>query len=204
MSGIKVVFLGPQACGKTSIINRVVHDNFEESYMGTVGVDFSTHRNTLDDGKEVSLQIWDTAGQERFYSILPAYIRTALGVFLVFDITDPESFMSMRSWYQLVMNESGSDPVLVVVGNKLDLEDERRVTVEEAERFSTSIHAEYVEASAKTSRGIDSCMRAMSTALTRAGESRLGVLKANNLETVVLTDGDGEGDQNGFVCHSCY
>lgn len=200
MSGIKVVFLGPQASGKTSIINSLVHNNFDSAYMGTVGVDFSTHSRTTTDEREVVLQIWDTAGQERFYSIIPAYIRTALGVFLVFDVTDRESFLSMRSWYQLVMQETGSDPVIVVLANKVDLDSDRAVPCEEASKFAASIDALYFEVSAKESTGVSECADAMAKKLL---DRRMPVLAIGEGKTVKLSS-ETVNDQGLLPCGVCY
>ena len=202
MAGIKVVFLGPQSCGKTSIINRIVYDNFEDSYMGTVGIDFSTHRRTMPNGGVVSLQIWDTAGQERFYSIIPAYIRTALGVFLVFDVANAESFMSMRSWYQLVMQETGSDPVIVVVANKTDLSEGRVVERDAAITFAKSINALYFEVSAKENTGIKECVGAMSVALLERQSP--SALSDPEQSTVVLSSPDGADADERMMCGVCY
>lgn len=202
MSGIKVVFLGPQSCGKTSIINRIVYDAFEQYYTGTVGIDFSTHRRTMPGGGVVSLQIWDTAGQERFYSIIPAYIRTALGVFLVFDVSNEESFMSLRSWYQLVMHEAGSDPVIAVIANKTDLSDDRVVERETAKTFSDSINALYFEVSAKENTGLKECVGAMCEALLK--KQNPCPLSDNEQNTVRLSPSEAGDADERLVCGVCY
>lgn len=204
-SGIKVVFLGPQSGGKTSIINRVVYGGFQESYMGTVGIDFSTHERKVDENRTALLQIWDTAGQERFYSIIPAYIRTALGVFLVFDLTDSESFNSMRSWYQLVMQETSGDPVLLVVGNKADLCDERAVSREEGMTFASSVHAEYFEVSAREGTGVHECVNAMArTLVDRRGA--LAIVEAPTAKVGLGSSGDKVAKDGSLLppCGVCY
>ena len=198
---MKVVFLGPQSCGKTSIIWRIAYDTFDEKYVGTVGIDFVSYHMNLTDNEKLNIQIWDTAGQERFYSIIPAYIRTALGVFLVFDLTDKHSFDSMRSWYQLVMTETSSDPSIVVVGNKSDLLEERAVDQDLAKRFSSSINASYFEVSAKKGDNVKEIMEGMARLLLKAKHSPIlpessepGVLK-----TVTPND-----SLEYTLCSKCY
>jgi Ras-related protein Rab-6A len=82
---IKIIFLGDQGVGKSSIMNRFIHDKFEVSYQATVGLDFHS-KNVIIDKQEVRLYLYDTAGQEKFRSLIPMYIRDADVILLVYDI----------------------------------------------------------------------------------------------------------------------
>ena len=143
----KVVFIGNTAVGKTSIINQFVYNTMNASHLPTVGIDFFC-RTVRDGDKTVRLQIWDTAGQEKFHALIPSYIRTSTVAVLVFDITSEQSFEDLKRWHKTV--DDIANPALVVVGNKVDLEQDRVVTEEQAIQYATSIHAPYIETSART------------------------------------------------------
>ena len=87
----KVVFLGDQSVGKTSIIHRFIYDSFDENYQATIGIDFMSHKMYIED-KIVILNLWDTAGQERFKSLIPSYIKDAAVAIVIYDITSRQSF----------------------------------------------------------------------------------------------------------------
>ena len=93
----KVVFLGESSVGKTSLINRFLHDHFDIVYRATVGIDFMTKRVLRDDQKCVKFQIWDTAGQERFRSLIPSYVHKSSIAVVVYDITNAETFFKGMS-----------------------------------------------------------------------------------------------------------
>eukprot|EP00435_Cladocopium_sp_Y103_P043622 s1741_g12.t1 len=113
----KLVFLGEQAVGKTSVITRFMYDTFDNNYQATIGIDFLSKTMYLED-RTVRLQLWDTAGQERFRSLIPSYIRDSSGAIVVYDITNRASFLNTSKWIEDVRSERGSDVVIILVGNK--------------------------------------------------------------------------------------
>eukprot|EP00929_Paragymnodinium_shiwhaense_P038578 TRINITY_DN20369_c0_g1_i5.p1 TRINITY_DN20369_c0_g1~~TRINITY_DN20369_c0_g1_i5.p1 ORF type:complete len:158 (-),score=12.18 TRINITY_DN20369_c0_g1_i5:186-659(-) len=102
----KLVFLGEQAVGKTSVITRFMYDTFDNNYQATVGIDFLSKTMYLED-RTVRLQLWDTAGQERFRSLIPSYIRDSSGAIVVYDITNRSSFLNTAKWIEDVRSERG-------------------------------------------------------------------------------------------------
>lgn len=126
----KLVFLGEQGVGKTCIINRFVYDSFDRNYQATIGIDFLSKTMYLED-RTVRLQLWDTAGQERFRSLIPSYIRDSSVAVVVYDTTSRASFLSSSKWVDDIRSERGDDVVIMLVGNKTDLADQRQVSVEE-------------------------------------------------------------------------
>ncbi len=120
----KVVFLGDQSVGKTSIIHRFIYDQFDESYSATIGIDFMSHKMYVED-KTIILNLWDTAGQERFKSLIPSYIKDSAVAIVVYDITSRQSFQSVNKWIEDAKNLRDDDVLLVLVGNKSDLIQER-------------------------------------------------------------------------------
>merc|ERR1719197_202781 len=102
----KLVFLGEQAVGKTSVITRFMYDTFDNNYQATIGIDFLSKTIKLED-RSVRLQLWDTAGQERFRSLIPSYIRDAAAAVVVYDITRRKSFEGTKKWAEDVRAERG-------------------------------------------------------------------------------------------------
>ncbi|RKP15368.1 P-loop containing nucleoside triphosphate hydrolase protein, partial [Piptocephalis cylindrospora] len=116
----KVVVLGSQGVGKTSLVVRYIQKAFSSHSSSTIGASFMTKKITVDNTK-VRLQIWDTAGQERFRSMAPIYYRGANAAIIVYDITSEESFQEMHLWIEELQRNMSEDLVLAVVGSKLDL-----------------------------------------------------------------------------------
>ena len=123
----KVVFLGDQSVGKTSIIHRFIYDTFDENYQATIGIDFMSHKMFVED-KIIILNLWDTAGQERFKSLIPSYIKDSAVAIVVFDITSRSSFQSVDKWIEDAKQLRDDECLLVLVGNKCDLDDHRQVS----------------------------------------------------------------------------
>jgi Ras-related protein Rab-6A len=120
----KVVFLGDQSVGKTSIIHRFIYDQFDDNYQATIGIDFMSHKMYIED-KIIILNLWDTAGQERFKSLIPSYIKDSAVAIVVYDITSIQSFRSVNKWIEDARNLRDDEVLLVLVGNKSDLTSER-------------------------------------------------------------------------------
>lgn len=152
------IFLGDSAVGKTSIISQYIYNTSNSDHQPTIGVDFFSKNIDIPDSdppRTIRMQIWDTAGQERFHAIIPSYIRNSTVVILVFDITSSSSFNNLVKWHQTVMNVADPNVSFIVVGNKVDLEDNRSIPTEKAESYASSIKAKYIETSARTPINID-------------------------------------------------
>ncbi|KAL5476216.1 hypothetical protein EMCRGX_G026132 [Ephydatia muelleri] len=160
----KLVFLGEQCVGKTSIITRFMYDNFDTKYQATIGIDFLAKTMYLDD-RTVRLQLWDTAGQERFRSLIPAYIRDCTIAIVVYDITNSNSFSQVDKWIEDVHLERGNDAIIMLVGNKTDLQDKRQVTMEEGEKKAQRLNVMFIETSAKAGYNVKQLFRRVAAAL---------------------------------------
>ena len=144
---LKVVFLGSSGVGKTSIINRFMYGQFSNQYEITIGVDYFTKSITV--GEEtVNLQIWDTAGQEKFHSLTPTYIRDTSIAVLVYDVSKPKSFDSIKEWHERVLEYRGKKAKCILAGNKTDLE----INVNQSliQSFTESNQINHIQLSAKT------------------------------------------------------
>lgn len=180
----KLVFLGDQSVGKTSIITRFMYDKFDNTYQATIGIDFLSKTMYLED-RTVRLQLWDTAGQERFRSLIPSYIRDSSVAVVVFDVTNRQSFVNTARWIQEVRTERGSDVIIFLVGNKTDLVDKRQVSVEEGDAKAREFNVNYIETSAKAGYNIKSLFRKIAAALP--GMESVTQAKQEDMVNVQLT-----------------
>jgi len=160
----KLVFLGEQSVGKTSLITRFMYDSFDNTYQATIGIDFLSKTMYLED-RTVRLQLWDTAGQERFRSLIPSYIRDSTVAVVVYDITNANSFHQTSKWIDDVRTERGSDVIIMLVGNKTDLSDKRQVSTEEGERKARELNVMFIETSAKAGYNVKQLFRRVAAAL---------------------------------------
>lgn len=167
MSGkkFKVVFLGDEGTGKTSIVQRYMYSRFESDVQATVGMDFASKTVMLDDGRSVKLQLWDTAGQERFRSLIPSYIRDASAAVVIYDITKPKSLESTRAWFASVREEREGEAVAMLVGNKSDLEEQREVSTDVAKELAAELGVMFLEVSAKANTNIPDLFKQVAGAL---------------------------------------
>lgn len=149
----KMVVLGYYSVGKSSLVLKYVKGEFNPNEESTIGASFLTKTMST---KEfcVKFEIWDTAGQERYNSLIPMYYRGAQIGLIVYDITSRESYDVAKRWVEELNFEKPKDFIKVLVGNKLDLENERTVTYEEAKEYAISQNLLFLEASAKDGKNV--------------------------------------------------
>ncbi|CAG5084580.1 Similar to RAB21: Ras-related protein Rab-21 (Bos taurus) [Cotesia congregata] len=148
----KVVLLGEGCVGKTSVALRYVEDKFNDKHLTTAS--FLNKKLNIN-SKRVNLAIWDTAGQEKFHALGPIYYRMSNGAILVYDITDEDTFQKVKSWVKELKKMLGDDVCLAIAGNKVDLEKDRNVPIEEAEEYAKQVGAVHFHTSAKQNRNIE-------------------------------------------------
>ncbi|XP_043358773.1 ras-related protein Rab-8A isoform X2 [Lepidochelys kempii] len=129
----KLLLIGDSGVGKTCALFRFSEDAFNATFISTIGIDFKIRTIELD-GKRIKLQIWDTAGQERFRTITTAYYRGAMGIMLVYDITNEKSFENIRNWVRNIEEHASPDVEKMILGNKCDVNDKRQVSREQGEK----------------------------------------------------------------------
>lgn len=147
---VKILLVGDSGVGKSSLLARFISDSFDEQ-SPTVGVDFKLKHVDVD-GTRLKLTVWDTAGQERFRTLTSSYYRGAHGVVFVYDVTSRESFENARETWRKEVEMYGTiaNSVKIVIGNKIDREDERTVAREEGVAFAKEYGCLFLECSAKT------------------------------------------------------
>jgi len=157
---IKLLLIGNSSVGKSSLLLRFADETFltEDEASATIGVDFRVSKMEVR-GRRVKLSIWDTAGQERFRTITSSYYRGAQGIILVYDVSNRESFEALPKWFTELETYVTPAVVKILVGNKLDKEYSRAVSEEEGRAFAERMGTLFVEASAKTSIGVNEAFR---------------------------------------------
>ncbi|XP_068205080.1 ras-related protein Rab-37-like isoform X1 [Palaemon carinicauda] len=151
----KVMLIGDSCVGKTCLLTRFKDNTFlSGSFISTVGIDFRNKVVTVD-GSKVKLQIWDTAGQERFRSVTHAYYRDAHALLLLYDVTSKNSFDNTRAWLAEVHEYAQDDVVIMLIGNKCDVNGDRIIRREDGERLAREYNVAFMETSAKTGLNVD-------------------------------------------------
>jgi len=149
----KLVLLGETSVGKTCVTIRFVKNEFFEFQEPTIGAAFLTQTITLDD-TTVKFEIWDTAGQERYRSLAPMYYRGATAAIIVYDVTSPSSFEGAKSWVKELQRRGDPNCVIALAANKADLEDKRKVSVEEGDAYASNFGIIHMQTSAKSGLNI--------------------------------------------------
>ena len=152
----KILLLGDSSVGKTCFLMRYSDNTFQEIHMSTIGLDYKLKNVQLDDGKIVKIQIWDTAGQDRFRSITKNYYKGAHGIILIYDVTSRKTYENIKNWVSQIKEEVSEKLTIILVGNKIDDEKNRKVTTEEGENMAKECGLDFFETSAKSGVNIDS------------------------------------------------
>ena len=149
----KIVLIGDESVGKTSIINKFKRDKFSEKYEPTLGLDFQTKNITINNFN-VKLLLYDTSGKEKYKTLIPLYIKEAKFIFLIYDITNEESFININKWLEFSKDLNEENALFILVGNKSDLFN-RKVSQEEGKKFADNNNYSFKEVSAFTGDGIE-------------------------------------------------
>ena len=151
---LKYIIIGDPSVGKSNLLMKFAHNKFTDEYQATIGVEFGA-KNISFNNQIYRIQIWDTAGQENFRSITRAYYKNSVCAMVVYDITNRDSFEHIQNWIQDVKDQSPKTVLIVLVGNKIDLEENRAVSYDEGSEFATKNGLIFEETSAKTGQGIE-------------------------------------------------
>jgi small GTP-binding protein len=143
----KIVIIGDSSVGKSNLLVRFTRNEFNEKSKATIGVDFGTKSIQIN-GKTVTAQCWDTAGQERFRAVTSGYYRGAVGAMIVYDISSRVTFKNVTRWLNELREMADPDILIMMVGNKCDLEHQREVPTQEAEAFAQANKISFLETSA--------------------------------------------------------
>ena len=151
---LKYIIIGDAAVGKSNLLLRFAQNDFKSEYQLTIGVEFGA-KNIDINNKKYRLQIWDTASQENYRSITRAYYKNSVCAILVYDISNRDSFEHISNWIEDCLAQSPKTVFMVLVGNKSDLNDKRKVTLEEGQQMAKNNNMLFFETSAKTGENVD-------------------------------------------------
>jgi len=183
----KVVLLGEGRVGKTCLCLRYVQNSFSDAQESTIQATYLEKR--LNVGKSpIKLMIWDTAGQERFHALGPIYYRDAQGALLVYDITDRDSFDKVKHWVKELRKIVGPDIVLLIVGNKADLEKDRQVSDDDAQSYAKTVGATHLLCSAKSGKGVDNAFLELTKGMLKFDQQQTNGDTFNNDPTSSTKD----------------
>ena len=153
---VKIITLGDSHVGKSSLIFKFIEDKFSSSYMSTVGFDLKFKTIKINN-EEIKVMIFDTAGQERFRSLASNYIKKANGILLVYDISDKNTFLNIENWMTSIKEESSDTIPIILIGNKCDLDEQRKIQKEEGEQFANNNNLKFFETSCKDGDNVENC-----------------------------------------------
>ena len=169
----KTILIGDSSVGKTSILQRFIHNRFKFEFNCTIGVDYWVKSLQLDNDVSIELQIWDTCGQERFKTVTRQYYRDTNGCILVFDLTKRESFRNIEVWIEDIKNFGNQEMTILIVGNKSDLIEMREVKKEEIDEFVHKYNYNYLEVSALSDENIKLCFESIGRSMANNSEKAL-------------------------------
>ena len=151
---LKYIIIGDSAVGKSNLLLRFAQNDFKYEYQLTIGVEFGA-KNIEINKRRYRLQIWDTAGQENYRSITRAYYKNSVCAILVYDITNRDSFEHISNWIEDCLSQSPKTVFMVLVGNKSDLNEQRKVSLEEGQQMAKNNNMMFFETSAKSGSNVD-------------------------------------------------
>lgn len=207
----KFIIIGDSGVGKSCIVHYYLSGKPKSNSVQTICVDFSSRNINYNDNTKVRLQIWDTAGQDKFRSVARSYYRGAIGLIIVYDITNTDSFSHLTSWLSEAKSTARSECSVIVVGNKNDLEKERAVSTEEGKKFSENNNLMFLEVSALNGNNIQNIFGKLTENIIKKVEK--GIIDPETLvsnyakelgKTILRQQDDMNTENNNYNCSQYY
>jgi len=167
--GVKLVMLGDSGIGKTTVLLRLHKKQFFPQHNATIGTTFIVEQLIIED-TPVKFHIWDTAGSERYNALVPMYYRGAVAAIVMYCITSLDTFDRAKGWINELIREVEPRPVIALVGNKADLNEQRQVTYQMAEEYAQERNLLFTETSAKTGQNVMELFLMIASELIRKAE----------------------------------
>ena len=178
----KLLLIGDLGVGKSSVILRYIEDYFSGTLMSSIGVDFKTKQIEIND-RLIKMQIWDTAGHEKFRTITTSYYKSAHAIIVLYDITDSNSFEHIKNWMTDIDKFAKQGVLKLLIGNKIDLNENRKVTKEAGQALANKYGINFFEVSAKDNINIDELFIDVAKSLLERNEN---MINDDNNGNVVL------------------
>uniref|UniRef100_A0A7N9AQH8 Calcium release activated channel regulator 2Ab n=1 Tax=Mastacembelus armatus TaxID=205130 RepID=A0A7N9AQH8_9TELE len=179
----KVVLVGNSSVGKTSLLRSFCEGHFHPFTTATVGIDYSVKTLTLDN-VQVAMQLWDTAGQERYRSITKQFFRKADGVVVMYDVTMEDSFKAVQPWLINVQEAAGEEIPILLLGNKMDMDGDREVSIKEAEQLASENKLMFFEVSAYTGKNVTESLTYLARVLMEQEDTVRGTTVILNAQPI--------------------
>ena len=167
---IKILIIGDSTVGKTNFVYKFSEDKFRENYFASTGIELKTTSIQID-GKSIKIQLWDTAGQEKYRAMIKNLYLKSQGIIILFDITNETSFINLKNWMSQIKESCGEDIPILLVGNKIDLEDNRVINKERAMEYANNENIEYIEVSSKTGENINKALTSLLQKILKRDDS---------------------------------
>ena len=199
----KILILGDSFVGKTNILKRFIHNEFDSTTKETVGVEFDSKNYNFGE-KTIKAQIWDTAGQERYRSVTKAYYKGAKGALLVYDISRRITFENIDNWLIDLRTNGDKDILIILIGNKSDLNSKREVSKDEAETKAEQYNIAFLETSAKNGDNIDKAFSELVEQVYNANKTSIEKndvkVEGNNEDGISLQKDDVDEQKKNKGC----
>ena len=197
---LPMMLLGDGQVGKTSLSLRLTGNRFDDSLLTTIGKESYLYETEIE-GNKLKIKIWDTAGQERFKSMSVNVIKNVEGLILTYSIANRESFNNLSSWLEQLNNvDDISKKPVIIVGNKLDLEENRQVSYEEGEKFAKEHNYHFYETSAKTGKNVQEAFCDMFGQLYKKFEDEITGKKPTKEKTKLERDKKNKNKEKNKCC----
>mmetsp|Transcript_24752 Transcript_24752/g.35654 ORF Transcript_24752/g.35654 Transcript_24752/m.35654 type:complete len:212 (-) Transcript_24752:306-941(-) len=186
----KIVLVGDSGVGKSNLLTRFTKNEFNYDSRTTIGVEFATSIIKVED-KVIKAQIWDTAGQERYRAITKAYYRGAFGALILYDISKKNTFESVEKWLKELKDNSDNDMVIMLVGNKSDLTNQRQVRTDEGKAFASTNELNFIETSALDASNVNEAFTEILTEIYKQKQAKPVVgdkEEAPDVQSIRITD----------------
>lgn len=188
----KLVILGESCVGKSSIVLRHTKNKFNDGECSTIGASFLTSKIKLDN-YSIKFEIWDTAGQERYHSLAPLYYRNASVIFVIFDMTSYISYVQAKNWINELKRLGPENAYIVLVGNKYDLKDSKRINSEDVNEYARENNVKYIETSAKTNYNIEKLFK----------DAALNVPKKDSTTSIIKMEDNNKSNKQRIGSFYC-
>jgi len=197
---IKLLLIGDSGVGKSCLLLRYSDDSFTSSFITTIGIDFKI-KSILCGESKVKLQIWDTAGQERFRTITTAYYRGAMGILLVYDVTDETSFTNVRNWMRQIETNAAVNVSRLLLGNKSDVDPaDRKVTYEQGKSLAADYGIKFFETSAKLNSNVDAAFMSIASDIVERLKENPDHYGSSGGGAIFVNDAAAKKEKKGGCC----
>ena len=194
---VKFIIVGDSSVGKSNILLRFSRNIFDSGHQATLGIEFA-NKHLIYNNTDYLIQIWDTAGQENFRSVTRAYYKASAVAMVVYDITKDETFEHIQSWLKDCKDLAPKTVLLVLVGNKTDLEDQRVISKERGENLAKENNMMFFETSAKSGKGIEEAFQKSIEAVDqkiRSGYYNLSDSSKHGIKKIVSGNENDNGER---------